>query len=930
LERAAAGLGSTIVLVGEAGAGKSRLLREVRNWCGDGGGTALVGRAVDTATAVPFRALAEALLGAYRSGALAEDPNVAPFRSALSRLVPDANRPADSGAPLLHVAEGFLRVARSRARTGHGCAVLLDDLQWADGETLAVVEYLADNIRDEPILVVAAVRPLAGDTTAVGPTVLTRMIERRAATAVPVPRLSVEDVVAMTRGCLGDAAVPAEVLRLVVDRADGLPFFVEELLAGLQSEDTLVREGGRWVTHRPPQGRPPATFHESVRRRVASLEPTAQQVVRDAALLGRWIEPALLSAVTGAAPARVEAALHSASDSALLEDHEQGIRFRHALIREALLADLTPSERTSRSRRALTALRATHPELPNDLVEVAADLAEAAGEHGAAADLLLEVGRRAMERGALTSAESAQRRALALAESTSARWEITTALVETLGLSGGVEDAFPLGEVLLAAMAEDAATADPDGSRRLGVHLSLARAASAATDWALASAHLDGARGLVAAAGAVPGATIDALDAVVALGEYRVRDAARLAESAVTEAHRAGDPDLLCEALLVHGRCLRMRDVAGASAAFARARDVAREASLAHREARALTELGFVESYRTGDDVALRAACALAEACGAPETEAVARQALSARAQMQGDVALSLEHADAGLALARRYRLGQLVPAILIMKAAALALRGDTAGMEVVLAEAEPLVGDEPTEVIATAAQARAMCALTTDDLPGAAIHLAAAADRARTSMSTVLLPVLVMYPLVAAVQGADPRPLVDVVCGGHDRTAPMVAGMLAAAEAVRIGRHGDPAAATTLAGALHDLASNPSLQAVVARLTAIAAVADGWGTPDAWLRQALATFLAHDLQASAAGCRAALRRITPSTTGLTDREEQVLSLIMEGLRNRTIAERLFLSPRTVEKHVERLLDKTGSANRAQLALYAVRRRPHT
>jgi ABC-type cobalamin/Fe3+-siderophores transport system ATPase subunit len=118
LERASAGIGSAMVLLGEAGVGKSRLLRAAQGWCSEVGAVALVGRAVDTATAVPFRALAEALLGAYRTGPVAEDPDVAPFRIALSRLVPDPAEepPTGSVVSLLHIAEGFLRVARSRAR----------------------------------------------------------------------------------------------------------------------------------------------------------------------------------------------------------------------------------------------------------------------------------------------------------------------------------------------------------------------------------------------------------------------------------------------------------------------------------------------------------------------------------------------------------------------------------------------------------------------------------------------------------------------------------------------------------------------------------------------------------------------------------------------------------------------------------------------
>src|SRR4051794_10716169 len=169
LEGAGAGRGSTVVVVGEAGIGKSRLLREVRRWCSELGAVALVGRCVETATTIPFRPLAEALLAAYRSGPLDADPDVLPFRGALRRLVPNdtTGEAAPTGAPgasLLHVAEGFLRVARARGRAARGTAVLLDDLQWVDAETLAAVEYLADNLESEPVLLVAASRPVAGRT----------------------------------------------------------------------------------------------------------------------------------------------------------------------------------------------------------------------------------------------------------------------------------------------------------------------------------------------------------------------------------------------------------------------------------------------------------------------------------------------------------------------------------------------------------------------------------------------------------------------------------------------------------------------------------------------------------------------------------------------------------------------------------------------
>ena len=150
VDDAAAGRGSVMLVTGEPGIGKSRLLREVHAWCTGRGTATLLGRAVDTSTACPFRPLAEALLAAQRSAPLADDPDTAPFAPALATLVPSLAAASPQPVSLLHVAEGFLRVARSRGRDGRGAAVLLDDLQWADAETLAVLEYLADNVDGEP------------------------------------------------------------------------------------------------------------------------------------------------------------------------------------------------------------------------------------------------------------------------------------------------------------------------------------------------------------------------------------------------------------------------------------------------------------------------------------------------------------------------------------------------------------------------------------------------------------------------------------------------------------------------------------------------------------------------------------------------------------------------------------------------------------
>jgi len=933
-DAAARGAGSTILLTGEAGVGKSRLLREVRRWCAEQNRVVLVGRAVDTTSPVPFRPIAEALLAAYRMDPAGLGPDVAPFQAALGRLVPGWSDPsvaAGSAVPLLHVAEGFLRVARARA----GTAVLLDDLQWADAETLSVVEYLADNIAGEPVLLVLSARPDRHGAVRG----LFALAERRVATHLRLNRLDPARTVDMTRACLGDLAVPAGVLEFISGRADGLPLFVEELLAGLVSDGALTRRANRWSASNPDRGRAPRTFAEAIRRGVGSLSTTAQRVLHHAALLGRRIDPELLATVSGTARIDVDQALEAARGLNLLGVGENGLNFRHALTRDALVADLFPEERAARAAAALNALRAARPKLEDYLGEVAADLAEVAGDRPAAAELLLDLGRRALRLGALNSAESALRRAARHASGGLFELEVDEALVETLALAGRADEAFPIGEVLLARLTDTAGTTDPDGRRRAEVHVALARAAVACTDWPLAASHLERV-GELSASGAdlIRTAQVNTMRVVVALGEGRLDDAEALAPTAVESAERTGSADLRCEALLVQGRCAQIRNLDAAEQAFDRARSIAHAAGLAHREARALAERGSVDAWRDGGSARLIEARALAAACGAPETEAVTENALAVAAWFRGDGGAMHAHATAALTLSRRYRLGMMVAASLSLCAAAHGLRGDATAMETMLREAATSVADEPTQLIARHVQCRAVCALAHDDLATARTEFAHAAAMIRDRPAATVPPMVVMHVLVETVHGAAPATILAGLEQVSRRDVPLMAGVLHAAEAISLGRAGDIAAATArMNQALRELHSNSFLHAVVIGMVAPVLIADGWGDPAGWLTTAHQIFEDRGMPEPANACRTLLRKLgapvasTASTSdGITGREREVLHLVAEGLANKAVAERLFLSPRTVEKYVERLLAKTGSVNRSQLVTYALGKGTHS
>lgn len=162
---------------------------------------------------------------------------------------------------------------------------------------------------------------------------------------------------------------------------------------------------------------------------------------------------------------------------------------------------------------------------------------------------------------------------------------------------------------------------------------------------------------------------------------------------------------------------------------------------------------------------------------------------------------------------------------------------------------------------------------------------------------------------------------------------------LLLAAEAVALGRAGDrggAAARFAEADAALGRRQGGFRRALTRLLVAPAALADGWGEPLPWLRENLATFEAKNLDALARRCRTILRdagapvprrgrsdtaAVPPelAAMGITGREVDVLALVATGATNREVGKRLFISVRTVDKHVERILQKVGTS-RAGLA----------
>lgn len=894
---AAAGNGSVVVVSGEAGVGKSRLLAEMVARAARAGLTTTAGRAVEGGGA--YRPLADALLALQRTGRLPPPASVGAFAGAVATLVPGwASAPADKAAvdESLLVSEGLLRLLRVLGQE-RGALLALDDLHWADPDTVAVLDRLTDAVEQSPVLLLLATRHES-------PAPLERLAAR-ADEYLALSRMSTGEAAELLDACAGGVPLPARLRQHVLARAEGLPFLVEELLAGLLDSGAVMRTADAWTVRRDLTASVPASFAAVVQQRLTSLDADARAVVQAAAVLGDHADWRILRAVTGQTEPVVLDALRVAVDRALLtHDHAlpDQVRFVHALTRDVVLERLLPPERRELARRAAPLV-----EDGGDLV-LAATLHEQAGERAHAARLLLTAGKRAG--GAVGTREELLRWAAALAPDDD---EVALALVEVLALAGRAADARQAGDPLLARL-------PGDDERRLTVALTLARASH------IAGQNEDAVRYLAVAG---EGPAVQALTAHVAFSRQRPAEAERLARSVI----EVDDPTVRCEALEMVGRVARLHDRREeAEGAFSDALALARRHGLAVWEVRALHELGTLDVLGPARSDRLEAARELALRTGVLSTAALLDLQITAVHALRMEHTTTLEVARRGTELAESLRLPALAGAMLVFVATAQGHTGLVEQMHETLDEAENrLRGD--LDKLAAARFARGTPAMAAHDLASWRVALDHGMRLFRTNPSSSPSPHRGLYALLETVLGDAHLEREELRRSGATVQACNRAA-LAYADAVAAARTGaDPGP--------HLAEAERVIQPLVWRrhhlrlLVAPSAMRDGWGSPVEWLREGADYFAAANADGLARACRQQLRAagvpvprrgrgdsVVPvhlSRLGITSREMDVLALVVQGLPNAAIAERLVLSPRTVETHVASVLRKTGATDRSHL-----------
>jgi DNA-binding CsgD family transcriptional regulator/tetratricopeptide (TPR) repeat protein len=368
LESAVQGEPTVVLVGGEAGVGKTRLVEEAAERARSDGARVLTGSCIELGgEGLPLSPVVDAL----RTLTRVMDPDeldrfLGPARLDLARLLPEldpeaASSPAaageSGGARLLELVFGVIQ----RLSADRPLMLVIEDLQWADRSTLDLVSLLVRGMRAMHVLLVLTFRSDEIHRSHPLRPMIAAWERVRSVRRLELPRFTREEATLQLEAILGSPP-PRSMIEPLYERSEGNAFLIEEILAAIQAG-----AGPEEL---------PVTLRDVLLARAERLSEPAHRLLRVAAAAGTSVSDRLLAAVAGLDDTSLDAALSEAIEHQLLtaDDDDHGYRFRHALTRDAVYADTMPRERV-RTHAAYAEALSSDPSLAGSAASAAAALA---------------------------------------------------------------------------------------------------------------------------------------------------------------------------------------------------------------------------------------------------------------------------------------------------------------------------------------------------------------------------------------------------------------------------------------------------------------------------------------------------------------------------------------------------------------------------
>jgi len=878
LERLQEGRAGGLLVFGEPGVGKTRLLREAANECVRRGVRVAHSRCLPLITPLPFDPVLQLLrsLGEPRRARATESPRE------LFGIVVDRLEPATMAGPRL---------------------LCLDDLQWSDAGTVDLVHYCLARLTDLPIAWLMAARPAAAVEQ-----LAHRLVRAGDLKHLKLESLSSADTRRLAEAILGDSQLSDRLATVLYARTGGNPFLCEELLRALC--DVVAREDSSSDGIGEIDRLVPGSVRAAIEERVSRLPESAREALEWATVLPEPFTFEELQAVggqrLGSAPESLAAA------SFLCRDPRGGWSFVHSIVRDAVYGQLPEHERVCRHGVVADAL------VDGPLERRAPQLALARRWREAGAAYLRLAGA-AVDRGRGADAAELYRRSGTLAgEGGDQRLCRDAQAGEVLALlrAGEIDRA---ARMAVGVRTRLQANGEPDERLSFLSRYALALVQNA-TDCDRAREALSEAEPLIAQADGPVLAEALAVRAFVRIREGDSASALPDAERAAQLAEASDDPALLAWALNALGTVVaRARSARRGMAILERGLAVAHAAELPAQEARARLSLSYA-AHGAGDIEAVEAQARRGlELDGVPAGLAIILRVNISVARFElGDLDGALAHGLAALRQAARIGPQAEATAAVVLSYVYLE-RGDLSAVRRLLQDHGAAVdgGDAPKvaeqwgslfEEEGAPAQALAHfqegTAYESDQT--AAWCLTGAA---RTAVAVGELPVA-REALARLQRLADRWPVAQWL---RDEAAGWVA----------LGENRPADAASALGAAA--AGCTQAYQATRLTLEAARLVGDR-----DQVRAAIERFERMGAARAADRARALARslgmrpgRRRAAAGMLSAREQEIVQLVAAGQTNAEIAAALYLSPRTVEHHISNILTKLGYRSRVQIATEA-------